>query len=155
MCARVHVYAFVHDSVCIQDPPNGALECKMDGVARTTVVIISALAVMTDETGVMTLTYDAELVSMTRGGPTAANMTAAAEDVKEEVVVCDEDSGVSLYIDDVGGCPSPMQATRPPPVPVGPGQQVCYPGFGRTLTCASGFTMVRGPGGIQYCLSSN
>ena len=143
MCARVHVYAFVHDSVCIQDPPNGALECKMDGVARTTVVIISALAVMTDETGVMTLTYDAELVSMTRGGPTAANMTAAAEDVKEEVVVCDEDSGVSLYIDDVGGCPSPMYSTLPPPV-LGPtpGQQVCYPGSGG---CASGFKLENAP----------
>ena len=84
----------------------------MDGVARTTVITITAPVLVTaDESGVMTLTYDAVLVSMTRGGPTAANMTAPAEAVMEEqVVVCDETYGVSLYIDDVSstGCPSPM-----------------------------------------------
>ena len=86
----------------------------MDGVARTTVVTITAPVLVTaDESGVMTLTYDAVLVSMTRGGPTAANMTAPAEAVMEEqVVVCDETSGVSLYIDDVSStdCPSPMKS---------------------------------------------
>ena len=101
---------------------------------------------------------------MTRGGPTAANMTAAAEDVAEEVVVCDEDSGVSLYIDDVGGCPSPMLSTLPLPVPVVPGQQVCYAELNwdaTTPTCASGFTLGYGPptplvpDGIPYCYSTN
>ena len=94
--------------MCIQDPPNGALECKVDGVARMTVVTISAPALMTDESGVMTLTCDAELVSVARGGPSFFNATGIVEEVAEEVVVCDEDSGVSLYIDDVRGCPSPM-----------------------------------------------
>ena len=86
----------------------------MDGVARTTVITITAPVLVTaDESGVSTLTYDAALVSMTRGGPTAANMTAPAEAVMEEqVVVCDETSGVSLYIDDVSStdCPSPMKS---------------------------------------------
>ena len=84
----------------------------MDGVARTTVVTITAPVLVTaDESGVMTLTYDAVLVSMTRGGPTAANMSAPAEEMAEEqVIVCDEGSGVSLYIDDVSTpkCPPPM-----------------------------------------------
>ena len=98
-------------SICLQDPPNGALECEVDGVATTTVITITAPVLMIDESGVMTLTYDAAYVSMTRGGPTIAKRTAPAEAVMEEqVVVCDENSGVSLYIDDVSStdCPSPM-----------------------------------------------
>ena len=119
LCLRVCAYVCVYSislSLCVrlQDPPNGALECEVDGVATTTVITIASPVLMTDESGVTTLTYDAELVSMVRGGgPTAANMTAPAEAVtEEEVVMCDEDSGVSLFIDDVKtsaqDCPSPM-----------------------------------------------
>ena len=92
--------------VYYQDPPNGALECKVDGVARTTVVTIASPVVMTDESGMTTLTYEAALVSMVRGGgptATAANMTAPVEAViKEEVVVCDDEYAVSLFIDSAG-----------------------------------------------------
>ena len=113
------MYAFVHVmSLCVrmrlQVPPNGALECVVDGVATTTVITITAPVLMADETSglVMTLTYDAALVSMVRGGgPSLFNTTAAVETVTEEhVVVCDDGSGVSLYIDDVSSteCPSPM-----------------------------------------------
>ena len=49
-CMSVH-------SLYIQDPPNGALECEVDGVATTTVVTITAPVLMTDERGVMSLTY--------------------------------------------------------------------------------------------------
>ena len=89
----------------IQDPPNVALSCEVDGVATTTVITITAPVMTDDESGVMTLTYDAELVSMTRGSPSLFNDTAPVEDVADEVVVCDEDSGVSLFIDDVGVVP--------------------------------------------------
>ena len=135
---RAYVY-LSFSFLCIQDPPNGALSCKVDGAATTTVVTITAPVMTTDESGVMTLTYDAEVVSMTRGGPTAANMTAAAEDVTEEVVVCDEDSGASLYIDDVSSsasCPSPMlDASQLLPYGILP---PCHPS--PTGECASGWT---------------
>ena len=149
-----HVYVLVRVSVCIQDPPNGALECKVDGVATTTVVTITAPVMMTDETGVTTLTYDAELVSMTRGGPTAANMTAAAEDVAEEVVVCDENSGVSLFIDDAPAapsCPSPMLDSSQLPPELLP---QCYPGPTPTGGCASGWTVESGGIPVPYCVPS-
>ena len=128
----------------MQDPPNGALECKVDGVATTTAVTITAPAVMTDESGVMTLTYDAELVSMMRGGPTIANMIASAEVVsEEEVVLCDEGSGVSLFIDDLSttDCPSPMSSTT----------GFCFSGNnGGDDTCASGFILEPICGGPPY-----
>ena len=93
-------------SIYYQDPPNGALECKVDGVARTTVVTIASPVVMTDESGMTTLTYEAALVSMVRGGgptATAANMTAPVEAViEEEGVVCDDEYAVSLFIDSAG-----------------------------------------------------
>ena len=119
MCVRACLSVSVSLCVCIckQDPPNGALSCKMDGVATTTVITITNPEMMTDERGVMSLTYDADLVSMTRGGPTAANMSAPAEEMAEEqVIVCDEGSGVSLYIDDVSTpeCPSPMSSAALP-----------------------------------------
>ena len=88
-------------TVLLQDPPNGALECKVDGVATTTVITITAPVLMTDESGAMTLDYDVELVGMTRGGPTVFNTTASAESVDEEELVCDDGSGVSLFIDSV------------------------------------------------------
>merc|ERR1712054_7885 len=72
-----------------EDPPNGALECKVNGVATTTVIIITAPVLMTDEIGAMSLDYDVELVGMTRGGPTVFNTTASAESVDEEELVCD------------------------------------------------------------------
>ena len=138
----------------MQDPPNGALECKVDGVATTTVVTITAPAVMTDESGVMTLTYDAELVSMTRGGPTLFNASAPVEDVMEEVVVCDEDSGASLYIDDVSSptCPSPMlDVSQLPPELQYP---QCYPSTSGS-GCASGWTLEGSPEfRLSYCVES-
>ena len=72
---------------------------------------------MTDERGAVTLTYDAELVRMVRGGPTAANMTAPAEDVADEILECDDDLAVSLFIDDADECPSPMMIVSPPAFP--------------------------------------
>ena len=133
------MYVYIHRSVCVcvQDPPNGALECMVDGVARTTVITITAPVLVTaDESGVVTLTYDADLVSMTRGGPTAANMTAPAEAVMEEqVVVCDETSGVSLYIDDVSStdCPSPMFSVN----------SICYAAFENSgASCAAGWQLI-------------
>ena len=97
-------------TVSLQDPPNGALECKVNGVATTTVITITAPVLMTDESGAMTLDYDVELVGMTRGGPTVFNTTASAESVDEEELVCDDGSGVSMYIDSVtpSSCPSSM-----------------------------------------------
>ena len=86
-------------TVSLQDPPNAALECKVNGVATTTVITITAPVLMTDESGAMTLDYDVELVGMTRGGPTVFNTTASAESVDEEELVCDDGSGVSLFID--------------------------------------------------------
>ena len=133
----------------MQDPPNGALECKVNGVATTTVVTITAPAVMTDESGVMTLTYDAELVSMTRGGPTLFNASAPVEDVMEEVVVCDEDSGVSLFIDNAStGCPPPLVATN---VPAG----MCYTANnGRDTECPLGYSSISLCGGFfpNFCI---
>ena len=162
-CARV---CCVHISIalCGQDPPNGALECKVDGVARTTVVTITTPVLMTDESGVVTLKYDAALVRMTRGGPTAANMTAATEDVADEMLVCDDNSSVSLFIDDApGGCPSPMTSCPSleyigvlPPDPDKPPKQVCFPtASGATFTCATGFTLETGlpPQRNPYCAS--
>ena len=124
------------------------------GFARTTVLTISTPVLMTDNGGTMTLAYDAEFVRMTRGGPTAANMTAATEDVADETLVCDDSSSVSFFIDDGGGCPSPMTSSgssyfaRPP---AASGRQLCYPD--RNMECAAGFTAVLGPlvTQIPYC----
>ena len=162
-CAHV-CCVYISIALCGQDPPNGALECKVDGVARTTVVTITTPVLMTDESGVVTLKSDAALVRMTRGGPTAANMTAATEDVADEVFVCDNTSSVSLFIDDApGGCPSPMTSCPSlgyigvlPPDPDKPPKQVCFPGAsGATLTCATGFTLETGlpPQRNPYCAS--
>ena len=103
-----------------------------------------------DESGVETLTYDAALVSMTRGGPTAANMTAPAEAVMEEqVVVCDETYGVSLYIDDVSTpeCPSPMSSAALP-------QGLCIASNrGSGAECADGWVPYRLCGDAPfYCI---
>lgn len=129
-------------TVSIQDPPNGALECKVNGVATTTVITITAPVLMTDESGAMTLDYDVELVGMTRGGPTVFNTTASAETVDEKELVCDEGSGVSLYIDSVTStsCPSPMFSSylqalygQPNPLPQG----ICYMRVLSGSACAS------------------
>ena len=159
MCSYACV--FISIALCVQVPPNGALECKVDGVARTTVVTITTPVLMTDESGAVTLTYDAEIVRMVRGGPTALNMTAPAEAVtKEQMLVCDNTSSVSLFIDDApGGCPSPM--TSSPSLgligvipPAEPGQQLCFPEA--RMGCATDFTMKNTiPIGIAYCLSEN
>ena len=136
--------------VYYQDPPNGALECKVDGVARTTVVTIASPVVMTDESGMTTLTYEAALVSMVRGGgptATAANMTAPAEAViEEEVVVCDDEYAVSLFIDTVTSsskdCPSPMAPADLPRIVCSAsnlggttGEATCAPGFQLLGSC--------------------
>ena len=146
-CVCVSVRVRVALCVCKQDPPNGALSCKMDGVATTTVITITNPEMMTDERGVMSLTYDADLVSMTRGGPTAANMTAPAEEMAEEqVIVCDEGSGVSLYIDDVSTpeCPSPMSSAALP-------QGVCIASNrGSGTECADGWTFYPLCGGVPF-----
>ena len=108
---RARVYIYIYINVCVQDPPNAALECEVDGVPTATAITISAPVLMTDETGAMTLTYNAEFVSMTRGGPNPLNSTASAEDVVEEELICDDDSSVSLFIDSyvpASSCPSPM-----------------------------------------------
>ena len=137
-------------SIYYQDPPNGALECKVDGVARTTVVTIASPVVMTDESGMTTLTYEAALVSMVRGGgptATAANMTAPAEAViEEEVVVCDDEYAVSLFIDTVTSsskdCPSPMAPADLPRIVCSAsnlggttGEPTCAPGFQLLGSC--------------------
>ena len=137
-------------SIYYQDPPNGALECKVDGVARTTVVTIASPVVMTDESGMTTLTYEAALVSMVRGGgptATAANMTAPVEAViKEEVVVCDDEYAVSLFIDTVTSsskdCPSPMAPADLPRIVCSAsnlggttGEATCAPGFQLLGSC--------------------
>ena len=136
--------------VYYQDPPNGALECKVDGVARSTVVTIASPVVMTDESGMTTLTYEAALVSMVRGGgptATAANMTAPAEAViEEEVVVCDDEYAVSLFIDTVTSsskdCPSPMAPADLPRIVCSAsnlggttGEATCAPGFQLLGSC--------------------
>ena len=127
-------------TVSLQDPPNGALECEVNGVATTTVITITAPVLMTDESGAMTLAYDVEFVGMTRGGPTLFNTTASAESVDEEELVCDDGSGVSLYIDSVTStsCASPMVSSlvqiyfgREPP-PAG----TCYV----RGSCSSGYS---------------
>ena len=143
MYVRVLVYVYLSIAMCVQVPPNGALECRVDGAARTAVVTITAPVMMTDESGMMTLTYEANVIGMTRGGPTPFNLTSAAEDVRvEEVLVCDDTNEVSLYIDSVGttsGCASPMVSSisaedlgvpTPPP-------GSCYAVNG--AACASGY----------------
>ena len=126
-------------TVSLQDPPNAALECEVNGVATTTVITITAPVLMTDESGAMTLDYDVELVGMTRGGPTLFNTTASAESVDEEELVCDDDSGVSLYIDSVTptSCAPSMSSSYfqaldgyPPPA------DACYV---KGDACASGY----------------
>ena len=129
--------------MCAQDPPNAALECEVDGMATTTIVTITMPALSTTNDGMMTLTYEANVVGITRGGPTPFNLTSAAEDIRvEEVLVCDDTNEVSLYIDSVGttsGCASPMVSSisaedlgvpTPPP-------GSCYAVNG--AACASGY----------------
>ena len=116
MYVRVLVYVYLSIAMCVQVPPNGALECRVDGAARTAVVTITAPVMMTDESGMMTLTYEANVIGMTRGGPTPFNLTSAAEDVGfDEVFVCDDTNDVSLYIDSFGKavCVSPMRSSLP------------------------------------------
>ena len=149
--------------VSVQDPPNAELVCKVNGVVTTTAVTITAPALMTGESGAMTLTYDVELLRMTRGGPSVFNTSALVEPVNDEALVCDDGTGVSLFIDDVGGCPSPMTSTINPNlsniawyIPVSPGGQLCV--ASSTQTCASGFTLEEsGPPlpSIRICVSSN
>ena len=140
---HVRVTFYVRVRVCAQDPPNAALECEVDGVATTTIVTITMPVLSTTNDGMMTLTYEADVIGMTRGGPTPFNLTSSAEDVSvEEVLVCDDTNDVSLYIDSVGTtseCASPMVssltanalgAPNPPP-------GSCYAVGG---SCASGFT---------------
>ena len=95
--------------VCDQDYPNAALECNVDGVPTTAVVIAEAPALMTDESGVRTVMYArGEILSMTRGGPSPLDASASPEDISDDVLVCDAGSTVSLFIDsaaDLGECP--------------------------------------------------
>ena len=95
--------------VSVQDPPNAELVCKVNGVATTTAVTLTAPVLMTDdESGAMRLTYDVELLSMARGGPTVFNATVPAETIDEEELECDDGTGVSLFIDTA---PSSSQTT--------------------------------------------
>ena len=143
-----------------QVPPNAELVCKVNGVATTTAVTIAAPVLVMDESEGMTLMYDVELLRMARGGPSIFNATAQAEPIDDEVLVCDEGIGVSLFIDDApGGCPSPM-STSPSPLlanvpPPQPGQVTCFPQVNLPneggLKCASGFTLEPNPVGSAYC----
>ena len=147
VCMCSYACVFISIALCVQVPPNGALECKVDGVARTTVVTITTPVLMTDESGAVTLTYDAEIVRMVRGGPTALNMTAPAEAViEEEVVVCDDEYAVSLFIDTVTSsskdCPSPMAPADLPRIVCSAsnlggttGEATCAPGFQLLGSC--------------------
>ena len=86
--------------VCARDPPNAELECKVNGVATTSAVTLSApVLVPNDESGAMALTYDVELVGMARGGPAVFIASASAETIDEEELMCDDGTGVSLLID--------------------------------------------------------
>ena len=140
-------------TVSLQDPPNGALECKVNGVATTTVITITAPVLMTDESGAMTLDYDVELVGMTRGGPTVFNTTASAESVDDGELVCDDGSGVSLYIDNAApdSCPSPMTSCLPSTNVIIAG--ACYPGLPE-VKCADNWSLhdASGGGGLPYCV---
>ena len=87
---------------------------------------------------------------MMRGGPTAVNMSAPAEAMaKEEVVMCDEGSGVSLYIDDVSTseCPSPMSSAGNP--------LVCLASDDSQGDCGTGFTKIPIPGPPYFCIESS
>jgi len=142
-----------------EDPPNAALECEVDGMATTTIVTITMPALSTTNDGMMTLTYEANVVGITRGGPTPFNLTSAAEDIRvEEVLVCDDTNEVSLYIDSVGttsGCASPMVsslsaegfgALTPPP-------GSCFAVNG--AACASGYdSFQHGPSDIDLNLGT-
>lgn len=57
--------------VSAQDPAIAELECNVNGVATTTTAVTFTAPVLMpdDESGAMSLTYDMELLSTTRGGP--------------------------------------------------------------------------------------
>ena len=148
---HVRVTFYVRVRVCAQDPPNAALECEVDGVATTTIVTITMPVLATTNDGLITLTYEADVIGMTRGGPTPFNLTAEAEDVRvEEVLVCDDTNDVSLYIDSVGstsGCASPMMSSPTAPSGVG---GMCY---AVDVPCASGY--LSEDQGAVLCTPSN
>ena len=125
--------------VCAQDPPNAALECEVDGVATTTVVTVTMPTLSTTNDGMVTLTYEANVVGMTRGGPTPFNLTSSADEDVEELLICDDTSGASLYIDNVArtSCSPPMTSSLSLP-----GQ--CYVS-GPEAACASGYETVNLP----------
>ena len=88
--------------VSVQDPPNAELVCKVNGVATTTAVTLTAPVLMPDdESGAISLTCDVGLLGMARGGPTVFNASAPSETVNEEELVCDDGAGLSLSIDSV------------------------------------------------------
>ena len=75
------------------------------------------------------------------------NMSAPAEAMaKEEVGMCDEGSGVSLYIDDVSTseCPSPMSSAALP-------QGLCLASNrGSGTECADGWMVYPLCGGVPF-----
>merc|ERR1712178_460021 len=97
----------------------------------------------------MMLEYGAELVSITRGSPNLFNSTVPVEPVSDEVVVCDADTDVSLFIDGVQDeptCASPMLQNIPPPPA---GSKGCYLAPPQN-ECASGWTF-QGNRFYPYC----
>ena len=110
--AFLSIYMHIH----VQDPPNAALVCEVDGVTTTTAVTLTSPSLSMDDDGMMAISYGAETISMMRGGLSALNATAtAAEAVIAETLVCDDDSIVSLFVDSVPGerntaCVPPMSS---------------------------------------------
>ena len=145
--------------MCAQDPPNAALECEVDGMATTTIVTITMPTLSTTNDGMVTLTYEANVVGITRGGPTPFNLTSAAEDVRvEEVLVCDDTNEVSLYIDSVGttsGCASPMVSSITPNDvgALAPPPGSCFAVNG--AACASGYDSFPLPAPVSVCIPSS
>lgn len=93
LCVCVHV----------QDPPNGALVCRVDGVTTTTTITLSFPTLSTDEDGLATLVYDTSVLSARRGGHfffgSSANTTTGNEEMSAEMLMCDDGAVVSLFID--------------------------------------------------------
>ena len=150
-CVFVCVCLCVYPFVGIQDPPNSALSCKVDGIATTTVLTITNPVVMTDESGVVALTYNAEPVSMIRGGPSPFDLSVVSslEEVSNGGLMCDAGSAVRLFVDnaaDPGECPSPMVDCPSYPVPT------CCPSRDG---CAPGWVIDNGPEPFSYCLETS
>ena len=160
--AFLSIYMHIH----VQDPPNAALVCEVDGVTTTTAVTLTSPSLSMDDDGMMAISYGAETISMMRGGPSALNATApAAEAVIAETLVCDDDSIVSLFVDSVDPvtpwyCAPPTSYKLPDALSyIPPGS--CFSGFesGQQL-CAPGWTpnktgLMFNNTDFKYCTSAD